>query len=183
MQRLDTRLPGPILLQPTVHGDARGFFVETYRESTFAQVGIETTFVQHNHSRSSKGVLRGMHYQIVLAKHVRCARGRILDVIVDIRRGSPHFGQWEAFTLDDESHQQLFVPAGFAHGFLVLSDVADVVYLQDDYYDPERDRGIAYDDPDVGIRWPVDVDLLLSDRDRNQPRLADVPDEDLPEYA
>ena len=97
MQRLETRLPGLILLQPTVHGDDRGFFVETFRESVFAQVGIETTFVQHNHSRSSKGVLRGMHYQLGLAKHVRCARGRILDVVVDIRRGSPSFGEWEAY--------------------------------------------------------------------------------------
>jgi dTDP-4-dehydrorhamnose 3,5-epimerase len=181
MQRLDTRLPGLILLQPTVHGDDRGFFVETFRESTFAEVGIETTFVQHNHSRSSKGVLRGMHYQLGLAKHVRCARGRILDVVVDIRRSSPWFGQWEAFTLDDENHQQLFVPAGFAHGFVVLSDVADVVYLQDDYYDPEKDRGIAYDDPDVGITWPSGLELTTSERDRRQPRLAEVDPDLLPQ--
>lgn len=181
MQRLDTRLDGPILLQPTVHGDARGFFVETFREGSFAQLGIDVAFVQHNHSRSSKGVLRGMHYQLGLAKHVRCARGRILDVVVDIRRGSPAFGQWEAFTLDDERHQQLFVPAGFAHGFLVLSEVADVVYLQSDYYDPQRDRGIAFDDPDVGIRWPEGLELLTSERDRQQPRLREVDPQLLPE--
>jgi len=181
MRRLDTRLPGPILLEPTVHGDDRGFFVETFRASTFQDVGIDTTFVQHNHSRSSRGVLRGMHYQHGLAKHVRCARGRILDVIVDIRRSSPCFGQWEAFTLDDETHHQLFVPAGFAHGFVVLSEIADVVYLQDDYYDPQRDRGIAYDDPDVGITWPEGLELQTSERDQRQPRLREVDPEDLPE--
>jgi len=181
MRRLDTRLAGPILLEPTVHGDHRGFFVETFRASTFAEFGIDTEFVQHNHSRSSRGVLRGMHYQLGLAKHVRCARGRILDVVVDIRRSSPCFGQWEAFTLDDESHNQLFVPAGFAHGFVVLSETADVVYLQDDYYDPQRDRGIAYDDPDIAITWPEGLELQTSERDRQQPLLRDVPAEDLPE--
>src|SRR3954464_350327 len=167
MRRLDTRLPGPILLEPAVHGDARGFFVETFREASFRDAGIDTTFVQHNHSRSSRGVLRGMHYQHGLSKHVRCARGRILDVIVDVRRSSPCFGQWEAFTLDDERHHQLFVPAGFAHGFVVLSDIADVVYLQDGYYDPTGDRGITFDDPDVGITWPADLELQTSERDRN----------------
>jgi dTDP-4-dehydrorhamnose 3,5-epimerase len=181
MRRLDNRLDGPILLEPTVHGDERGFFIETYRRDAFEAVGIDTEFVQHNHSRSSRGVLRGMHYQHGLAKHVRCARGRILDVVVDIRRTSPAFGHWEAFTLDDESHQQLFVPAGFAHGFLVLSDVADVVYLQDDYYDAARDRGISYADPDIGIRWPDGIDLQTSERDRNQPLLRDVSPDDLPE--
>jgi dTDP-4-dehydrorhamnose 3,5-epimerase len=181
MRRLESRLPGPILVEPTVHGDARGFFVETYRRESLRSVGIDVDFVQHNHSRSSRGVLRGMHYQIGLAKHVRCARGRILDVVVDIRRSSPHFGQWEAFTLDDERHHQLFVPAGFAHGFLVLSEIADVVYLQDGYYDPELDRGISYADPDVAIAWPTDVELLTSERDQRQPLLRDVEPEKLPE--
>jgi dTDP-4-dehydrorhamnose 3,5-epimerase len=181
MRRLDTRLDGPILLEPTVHGDDRGFFVETFRADRFPEAGITTTFVQHNHSRSGRGVLRGMHYQLGLAKHVRCARGRILDVLVDIRRASPSFGQWEAFTLDDERHHQLHVPAGFAHGFVVLSEVADVVYLQDDYYDPARDRGIAFDDPDIGITWPSGIELQTSERDRNQPRLRDVDPDDLPE--
>jgi dTDP-4-dehydrorhamnose 3,5-epimerase len=181
MRRLDTRLQGPILLEPTVHGDERGFFVETYRRETFVALGIDTEFVQHNHSRSAQGVLRGMHYQRGLAKHVRCARGRILDVVVDIRRSSGCFGQWEAFTLDDELHQQLFVPAGFAHGFCVLSEMADVVYLQDDYYDPQADRGIAFDDPDVGIVWPRNLDLQTSERDRDQPLLRDVDSDDLPD--
>jgi dTDP-4-dehydrorhamnose 3,5-epimerase len=181
MRRLETRLNGPILVEPAVHGDERGFFVETFRADRLAELGITTTFVQHNHSRSSRGVLRGMHYQIGLAKHVRCARGRILDVVVDIRRSSPGFGQWEAFTLDDETHHQLFVPAGFAHGFVVLSEVADVVYLQDDYYDPQRDRGIAYNDPDVAIAWPDNLTLQTSQRDRDQPRLRDVDGDDLPE--
>jgi dTDP-4-dehydrorhamnose 3,5-epimerase len=180
MRRLDTRLDGPILLEPTVHGDERGFFVETFRRETFRSVGIDTEFVQHNHSRSGRGVLRGMHYQLGLAKHVRCARGRILDVIVDIRRSSPQFGQWEGFELDDAAHRQLFVPAGFAHGFVVLSEIADVVYLQDDYYDPERDRGISFTDPAVGIEWPDGIELLTSERDRNQPLLGDVAPDDLP---
>jgi dTDP-4-dehydrorhamnose 3,5-epimerase len=122
-----------------------------------------------------------MHYQLGLAKHVRCARGRILDVVVDIRRSSACFGQWEAFTLDDERHQQLFVPAGFAHGFVVLSEVADVVYLQDDYYDPARDRGIAFDDPDIAITWPADLSLQTSERDRQAPRLREVDPGDLPD--
>lgn len=180
MQRIQSRLDGPILIEPTVHGDDRGFFVETFRADKFPALGITTTFVQHNHSRSARGVLRGMHYQLGLAKHVRCARGRILDVVVDMRRSSPAFGEWEAFTLDDERHHQLHVPAGFAHGFVVLSEVADVVYLQDDYYDPARDRGIAFDDPDIGIAWPAGIELQTSERDRNQPRLRDVDPADLP---
>jgi dTDP-4-dehydrorhamnose 3,5-epimerase len=181
MRRLPTRLEGPILIEPTVHGDERGFFVETYRQETFRELGIDVEFVQHNHSRSAKGVLRGLHFQRGLAKHVRCARGRILDVVVDVRRSSDHFGLWEAFTLDDSNHQQLFVPDGFAHGFCVLSDAADVVYLQDAYYDPTRDRGIAWDDPDIGVVWPRDIDFQLSERDRNQPRLRELDPDELPD--
>ncbi len=122
-----------------------------------------------------------MHFQPGLAKHVRCARGAILDVVVDVRRSSPTFGEWESAVLDDATHRQLYLPAGFAHGFCVLSEVADVVYLQDDYYDAERQYGINYSDPDVGIEWPEDLELLPNDRDRAAPLLRDVPESVLPE--
>ncbi len=175
MERIDTQLEGPVLLQPAVHGDARGFFQETYRRARFAELGIDDEFVQDNHSRSGRGVVRGMHFQVGAgqAKLVRCARGAIFDVVVDIRRGSPTFGRWEAFDLDDERHRQLFVPVGFAHGFCVTSDVADVIYKTSSYYDPGLERGFAYDDPEVGIEWP-DVELRVSERDRAAPRLRDV---------
>src|SRR5947209_1093155 len=135
MQALQTQLSGPILLAPAVHGDERGFFVETYRASALAELGIKDDFVQDNHSRSRQGIVRGMHYQPGQAKLVRCARGSIFDVVVDIRRGSPQFGQWEAVTLDDAEHRQLYVPDGFAHGFCVLSNIADVTYKISTYYD------------------------------------------------
>ena len=130
-ERLPTKLDGVVLLEPTVHGDERGFMVETYRRDAWAELGVDVEFVQHNHSRSSKGTLRGLHFQTEpgQAKLVRCPRGEIFDVAVDLRRGSPTYGQWEAHVLDDEKHRQLFVPVGFGHGFAVLSDVADVTYL------------------------------------------------------
>lgn len=170
MRRLETKLDGPILLEPEVHRDGRGFFVETGRENVLAELGITDTFVQHNHSRSAHGVLRGMHYQPGMAKLVRCARGSIFDVLVDIRPQSPSFGQWEGFELSDENHHQLYCPDGFAHGFCVLSEIADVVYLCSDYYDAERDSGFRFDDPEVGIDWP-DLDFVVSERDRNAPPL------------
>jgi dTDP-4-dehydrorhamnose 3,5-epimerase len=173
MRRLETNLEGPILLEPNVHGDSRGFFLETARANVLAELGITDEFVQHNHSRSAHGVLRGMHFQPGMAKLVRCARGRILDVLVDIRPGSPAFGRWEGFELNDENHHQLYCPDGFAHGFCVLSDVADVVYLCSTYYDAERESGFAFDDPDVGIRWP-EMEFTVSDRDRRAPRLAEL---------
>jgi dTDP-4-dehydrorhamnose 3,5-epimerase len=178
MEQLDTRLPGSILLRPTVHGDARGFFQETYRADVYARLGIADTFVQDNHSRSGRGVVRGMHFQLPpgQAKLVRCGRGEILDVIVDIRRGSPTFGEWEGHVLSDENHHQLYVPVGFAHGFCVTSDSADVIYKCSSYYDPEIESGIAYDDADVGIEWPG-VELTPSPRDAAAPRLAEVADE------
>ncbi len=161
MKRLDTRLEGPILIEPAVHGDARGFFVETFRRNEYAQLGIDHDFVQDNHSRSARGVVRGIHFQLPpgQAKLVRCARGAILDVVVDLRRGSPSFGQWEGHELSDENLRQLYVPIGFGHGFCVLSELADVIYKVSGYYDAEIERGIAYDDPDVGVEWPSDIEL------------------------
>jgi dTDP-4-dehydrorhamnose 3,5-epimerase len=175
MQRLETTLEGPVLVEPTVYGDARGFFHETYRRNVYGELGIPEEYVQDNHSRSRHGVVRGMHFQVGsgMAKLVRCARGAILDVLVDIRRGSPTFGQWEGFELTDENLRQVYCPIGFAHGFCVTSEVADVLYKCSTYYDEGLERGIRFDDPDVGIDWP-DVGLIPSERDANAPRLAEV---------
>jgi dTDP-4-dehydrorhamnose 3,5-epimerase len=177
VERLPTRLDGPLLLQPAVHGDERGFFVETYRESALHALGITDAFVQDNHSRSQRGVIRGMHFQVdpPAAKLVRCARGAIVDVLVDIRPGSETYGAWEAFDLGDENGRILYAPAGFAHGFAVLSDVADVLYKQSAEWSARADRGFTPEDPEVGIAWPVaPADRVLSERDRSAPRLADL---------
>ena len=176
MKVTSTRLAGPILLEPTVHRDERGFVVESYRRDAQHDAGINDDFVQDNHSRSRRGVLRGMHFQVGdgQAKLVRCARGAIVDVVVDLRRRSPTFGEWEAFELDDRSMRQLYCPIGFAHGFCVTSRWADVIYKLSAPYEPSLERGIAYDDPDVGILWPRDVELLVSERDATAPRLRDV---------
>jgi dTDP-4-dehydrorhamnose 3,5-epimerase len=176
MRLLTTKLAGPILLAPTVHGDARGFFLETYRRTDLSDAGVSDDFVQDNHSRSRQGIVRGMHFQPGMAKLVRCARGRIVDVLVDLRRESPEFGRWEAFELSDENHHQLYCPDGFAHGFCVLSDVADVIYKTSAYYDPEAEGGFAYNDPDVGIEWPQGLELIASARDSGAPRLAEIAD-------
>jgi dTDP-4-dehydrorhamnose 3,5-epimerase len=175
---LPTVLEGPILLQATVHGDGRGFFVETFRESALADAGVRERWVQDNHSRSERGVVRGMHFSVGpgQAKLVRCARGRVLDVVVDLRRGSPAFGRWESFELDDLGGRMVYVPVGFAHGFCVLSEVADVVYKCSAYYDPDLERGFAWDDEDVGIEWP-ELDVALSARDATAPRLREIADE------
>jgi dTDP-4-dehydrorhamnose 3,5-epimerase len=158
-----------------VHADERGFFHENYRRNVFSEIGIPEEFVQDNHSRSGRGVVRGMHFQVGpgMAKLVRCARGSILDVVIDIRRGSPAYGQWEAFELNDENLHELYCPIGFAHGFCVLSDVADVMYKCSSYYSDELERGIRYDDPDVGIEWPG-IELVPSERDAGAPRLRDI---------
>jgi dTDP-4-dehydrorhamnose 3,5-epimerase len=174
MRRLDTRLEGPVLIEPVVHGDARGFFQETYRRAAFGELGIHDEFVQDNHSRSRLGVLRGMHFQPGQAKLVRCSRGAILDVIVDIRPASPSFGSWEGVQLDDDEHLQLYVPDGFAHGFCVVSEVADVVYKVSTYYDPAAESGFRFDDPEVGIEWPSDIELQISPRDREAPLLREL---------
>jgi dTDP-4-dehydrorhamnose 3,5-epimerase len=179
MQPIQTTLPGLTILEPRTFPDERGFFSETYRREWHAAAGIPATeeFIQDNHSRSSKGVVRGMHFHIGpgVAKLVRCARGRIVDINVDLRRGSPTYGQWEGVELDDENMRVLYVPVGFAHGFCVLSDVADVLYKQTAYYDPAVERGIAWDDPEIGIEWPLAVEeLIVSARDQQAPKLAEV---------
>jgi dTDP-4-dehydrorhamnose 3,5-epimerase len=172
-------LPNALVIEPSVHGDERGFFVETYRQQWHAELGLapDEAFVQDNHSRSRHGVLRGMHFHVGdgVAKLVRCARGKIIDVIVDLRQGSPTYRGWEAVELSDENHRQLYVPVGFAHGFCVLSDIADVIYKQTAYYDPAVERGIAFDDPGVGIEWPLPRDeLVVSERDGSAPTLAQI---------
>lgn len=176
-RRLQTRLDGAVLIEPEVHGDARGFLVETFRAQTWAALGVEGPFVQHNQSRSGAGTLRGIHFQTApgQAKLVRCPRGRVFDVAVDLRRDSDTFGQWEGHELDDELHRQLYVPVGFGHGFCVLSEEADVAYLLSSAYDPATEAGVAWDDPEVGVDWPI-ADPLVSERDRSAPRLAEVAD-------
>ncbi|HEV3389412.1 MAG TPA: dTDP-4-dehydrorhamnose 3,5-epimerase [Solirubrobacteraceae bacterium] len=176
LERLRTKLSGPVLFKPVVRGDDRGFFLETYRQSVLAEHGIFDEFVQDNHSRSRGGVVRGMHFQPGMAKLIRCARGAMYDVVVDLRRGSPTFGHWEGFMLDDSAHHQVYCPDGFAHGFCVLSDVADVVYKTSAYYDPELEGGFAYNDPAVGIVWPEGVALSASERDSSAPPLAAIAD-------
>ena len=178
MERLETRIEGPVLVKPVVHGDERGFFQETYRREVYAELGIPEEFVQDNHSRSRHGIVRGMHFQVGrgMSKLVRCARGAIVDVVVDLRKGSPTFGEWEAFELNDENGHQLYCPIGFAHGFCVTSELADVMYKCDAYYDESIERGIKYDDPEVGIQWP-DVELIPSQRDATAPLLSEVADE------
>ena len=173
MRRVETGLEGPVLIEPSVHADDRGFFLETFRQSSLAALGISHDWPQCNQSRSGRGVLRGMHFQPGMAKLVRCARGAILDVVVDIRPGSPSFGRWESVELDDQEHQQLYVPDGFAHGFCVLSDVADVIYHCSAYYDSGRESGFRFDDPEVGIEWP-DMELRTSERDREAPLLREL---------
>lgn len=182
VRRVDTCLEGLVLVEPEVHGDERGFLVETYRADVWSELGIVVEgFVQDNHSRSARGTLRGLHFQLApgQAKLVRCSRGTVWDVAVDLRRESETFGQWEGHELSDSNHRQLFVPAGFAHGFVVLSEIADVVYKLSSYYDPETERGIAWDDPEVGVDWrlPDGVEPQLSGRDRGAPRLSEIADQ------
>jgi dTDP-4-dehydrorhamnose 3,5-epimerase len=174
VQRLDSQLEGPILIEPTVYSDPRGFFLETFRVSALRKLGIAEQFVQDNHSRSGRGVLRGMHFQPGMAKLVRTARGAVLDVVVDVRPESPAFKRWEGFRLDDRDHRQLYVPDGFAHGFCVLSELADVIYKTSAYYDPVAEAAFRFDDPEVGIEWPDDLELQVSARDREAPLLREV---------
>ena len=179
-RRLPTRIPDLALIEVAAHGDARGFLAETFRADAWRELGVDVDFVQENHSRSSRGILRGLHFQLRpgQAKLVRCPRGRIWDVAVDLRRDSPTYRQWEGHELSDANHRQLFIPAGFGHGFCVLSDEADVAYKLSSYYDPETEAGIRWDDPDVGVEWPIE-NPVLSERDKHGPTLADIAD-DLP---
>jgi dTDP-4-dehydrorhamnose 3,5-epimerase len=175
MQITPTSLPGVLIIEPKVIGDARGFFFESYNRRRFAEAtGEDVDFVQDNQSRSARGVLRGLHYQLppsAQAKLVRVGNGSIFDVAVDIRRGSPTFGRWTGVELSAANRKQLWIPAGFAHGFLTLSETADVLYKASGYYSPADEGSVAWDDPEVGIEWPRTHEPLLSDKDRAAPRL------------
>jgi dTDP-4-dehydrorhamnose 3,5-epimerase len=172
---IETELEGTVLLEVARHGDDRGWLAETFRADEWREAGIELDFVQENHSRSVGRTLRGLHFQTSpgQAKLVRCARGVIWDVAVDLRAASPTFGRWEGHELSEDNGRQLLVPVGFAHGFCVLSEMADVIYRLSSYYDPVTEAGFAWDDPEVGVEWPVS-DPILSDRDREAPQLAEI---------
>jgi len=175
---IQTDLPGVLVLEPRVFGDARGFFLESWNARAFRDAtGVDAAFVQDNHSRSARGVLRGLHYQLVhpQGKLVRVVSGEVFDVAVDLRRSSPTFGRWTGIRLDAVTHRQLWIPPGFGHGFLVLSETADFLYKTTEYWYPEHDRGLAWNDPDLAIDWPLDgATPLLAAKDAAAPRLADV---------
>lgn len=171
------------MIEPTVFEDQRGFFFESYNEIKFAEIGIRDRFVQDNHARSVRHTLRGLHYQVKHSqvKLCRVIKGEVLDVVVDIRRGSPHFGKWVSGTLSAENRLQMYVPAGFAHGYLVLSETAEFLYKCSDFYYPEYERGVAWNDPDIGIRWDLQ-NPILSPKDLRNPMLAAIEPADLPNY-
>jgi dTDP-4-dehydrorhamnose 3,5-epimerase len=174
-RRLETRIEGLVLIEPRVIADDRGFFFETFRANEYAALGIDVPFVQDNQSRSMRGTVRALHFQVEpgQAKLVRAARGAIWDVAVDLRSDSPTYGRYEAVELSDENARQLFIPVGFAHGFCVTSETADVAYKVSSYYHGPTERGIAFDDPAIGIPWPVEVPLV-SERDRSNPALEEI---------
>ena len=176
MNITETSLPGVLLIEPKVFGDARGFFLESWNRKVFAAHGLDLDFVQDNHSRSSRGVLRGLHYQLndPQGKLVRVTQGRVFDVAVDMRRSSPHFGQWVGHELSADNHHMLWIPPGFAHGFLVLSESADFLYKTTVFYAPQWDRGVRWDDPEIAIEWPLEGSPVLSDKDRILPLLKDA---------
>ena len=176
MNVIKTKLKDCVIIEPKVFGDERGFFLETFQADRYGDLaGIKLPFVQDNHSRSSKGVLRGLHFQKTKpqGKLVRVVRGEVYDVAVDIRQGSPTYGQWEAVILSEANKTQFWVPPGFAHGFLVLSETADFEYKCTDYYDPSDEGSLLWNDPDLNIPWPID-DAKLSEKDVNAPLLADL---------
>jgi len=183
MKIVDTSLAGVKIVEPDVFNDKRGFFFESYNKEKIAELGITCEFVQDNHSKSSKGILRGFHYQVKhpQAKLCRVISGEVLDAAVDIRMGSPTFGKWVCDILSAENKKQLFIPRGFAHGFLVLSETAEVLYKCDDFFSKEDEYGIAWNDPDIGIEWKVGKPVL-SDKDMKNPFLSKIPPENLPKY-
>jgi len=181
LRSIKTKLPGVLAIEPDVFKDDRGFFLETYHHSKYTEAGIDIPFVQDNHSHSRKGTLRGLHYQLrhPQDKLVYVITGEIFDVAVDIRRGSSTFGQWAGVTLSQENKRQIFLPKGFAHGFCVLSETADVIYKCGDFYTPGDDLGIYWADPDIGIEWPV-KEPVLSEKDSRNSRLKEIPEDMLP---
>jgi dTDP-4-dehydrorhamnose 3,5-epimerase len=183
LQKLDTDLPGVWELRPTVFRDARGFFLETYQQANFAALGIADVFVQDNQSSSGKGSLRGLHYQLrhPQAKLCRVIEGEALDVSVDIRLGSPTFGKWTSVVLSAKDHNQIYIPQGFAHGFLALSEVVQFLYKCSDFYDVADNYGIFWNDPQIAIHWGAQAPIL-SEKDRQHPTLATIPREHLPRY-
>jgi dTDP-4-dehydrorhamnose 3,5-epimerase len=184
VKRIETALPDVILIEPQIFGDARGYFFEVYRQDRYAEHGVTASFVQDNQSCSARGVLRGLHYQLgrPQAKLIRVLSGEIFDVAVDVRRGSPTFGQHVGEVLNAESRRSLFVPVGFAHGFQVLSETAEILYKCSDLYAPLEERGILWNDPDLGIAWPLTGEPTLSPKDRGLPTLKQAPAADLPQY-
>lgn len=177
MKVIDTALPGVKIIEPRVFGDHRGFFLETYNEARYREAGIDVGFVQDNHSRSARGILRGLHYQVrkPQAKLVWVVEGEVFDVAVDVREGSPSFGAWTGVRLSGDNHRQLFIPAGFAHGFCVLSESAHFLYKCSDLYDPGGEGGVIWNDPKIGIEWPLDeIEPVLSDKDAALPVLAEA---------
>ena len=185
MKFSELEIPGLILVQPDVWGDERGFFIETYHTGKYAEGGIPKPFVQDNHSHSKKGVLRGLHYQRrhPQGKLVSVVRGAVYDVAIDVRRGSPAFGKWVGRVLSDENHEQLYVPEGCLHGFYVMSDAADVYYKCTELYMPADDCGIRWDDPTIGIRWPLAGAPRLSPKDGRLPLLGSLPESELPTFV
>ncbi|HXJ03621.1 MAG TPA: dTDP-4-dehydrorhamnose 3,5-epimerase [Candidatus Acidoferrum sp.] len=184
MHRIETSLPGVVELRPVVHRDPRGFFIETYHKGKLADLGITDTFLQDNHSRSIKDTLRGLHYQLhqPQAKLCRVVEGEALDVAVDIRLGSPHFGRWTSVLLSAELQNQIYVPIGFAHGFLALTDTVQFLYKCSEFYNPRDEQGLAWNDPDLNIRWGASAPIV-SAKDAHYPPLSQVPRESLPKYG
>ena len=175
MKASQTELEGVLLIEPTIHIDSRGRFFESYEKEKYRALGIREDFVQDNQSLSNKNVLRGLHYRIdpEQAKLVRVVKGEVFDVVVDIRKDSPTFGEWQSFILSSTNFLQLYVPVGFAHGFCVLSDVAEFLYKVSEYYSAEKEKGILWNDPDIGINWPIS-NPVLSDKDEGNPRLRNL---------